>query len=197
MSPISSSATSSSSTSSSSIASSSSSSPAIATSVIPSTHDPDTVHKKNLDIALACLAGVLGLLLIMSIVYFCYILRRRRPGNSVISNNRNGRGYSQSGDIYPLVQPYPHSIEQTAHGKWRNFQYGFVGNMTPPEMSPPRPAQQVYHTPPQNHYDHGPSRYAPGYISSSPPMVGPRSPLLNSSATGVDMLRSLNAEDLP
>jgi hypothetical protein len=172
--------------------------------------DPGAVHKNNLTIALGTIAGVFAVLLIFSIIYN---LRQRRrnltartidgspsDGNSVTSNNRSRRGYSQSGDSYLLVEPYQHSIEQTTDGKWRDFQYDFVENMAPPEMSPPHPAQQIHYTPPQNHYDHGSSQYGPGYIitgSSSPPMMGLHSPLLmNSSTISVNMLTSLSTEDL-
>ena len=125
--------TSSSSTSSTSAASLAMATPVV-TSVIPSTDNPGAVHKQNLTIALGSLSGVLGLLLILSVVYFCYLSRRRRrnlaawtidssssDGDSLISNTRNRRGYSRSGDIYPLVEPYRHSMEQTADGNWRNF----------------------------------------------------------------------------
>jgi hypothetical protein len=81
---------------------------------------------------------------------------------------------------------------------WHNSPYGFVGNMTPPQMSPPHSAQQVYYTLLQNPYDHGPSQYVPRYPLSPPPMVGPISPLLaNSPVIGVNTPTSLNAEYLP
>ena len=105
-----------------------------------------------------------------------------------------------------MVEPYGYSMDQSADGAWRNSQYGFVRNITPPGVSPLHPAQQVYYALRQNQYDqntHGNASnpYVPEYAipsitgSSPPPTVGPHSALAaNSSSTDVDIL---NAEDLP
>ncbi|KIM38675.1 hypothetical protein M413DRAFT_447636 [Hebeloma cylindrosporum] len=166
----------------------------IVASATSSTDNSAALRKKKLSIALGVVFGILALILIFVIIWFCYLPRRGRPtseawtidgpphdGNSPTTNgNGNGQGYTQSHWVpsgYPVGQPHGYPMEQMADGTWRNAQYGFVGNIPPPPITALQPAQQAYYGHPPNpdqngYYDQGaggraPNRYMPGYTLST------------------------------
>jgi len=184
----------SSSTTPSSPGASSTSTDRIVASATSSTDNSAALHKKRLSIALGTVFGVLALLLIFALVWFCYLPRRGRPtseawtidgppydGNSPTTNgNGKGQGHIPSHWVpsgYPVGQPHGYPMEQMADGTWRNGQYGFVGNVPPPPISALQPAQHAYYAQPQNSNENGyfdpnagsraPNRYVPGYTLST------------------------------
>jgi len=191
----------------------------IVASATSSTDNSAALRKKRIAIALGTIFGVLGLLLIIGSIWFCYFSRRGRPtseawtidgppydANSPATNgNGNEQRHTQSPWV-PGYQPHGYPMEQMADGTWRNAQFGFVGNIPPPPITSLQPAQQAYYA--QNEYhdqnagSRAPNRYVPGYTLStitekSTPQVGAYSPPLpNSPSIGAITPASFKTEEL-